>query len=414
VVAAVLMAAAGLFSAVPAAAFVTVAHPVGPTPTTGVLEADAGPFSTQAFVPNTSPGFGGGTIYFPIDTTEGPLAAIAISPGYTGTQSSIDWLGPRLASHGFVVITIDTNSLFNFPSSRADQLGAALDLVAAESNDGSSPITNLVDPERRGVIGHSMGGGGALIAAANDPTIDVAIPLAPWNTGTDFAAVDVPVLVVACENDLTAPTAIHSEPMYESITGEKAYLELNGGSHSCANSGNGDRDLLGKYMVSWLKRWLDQDLRYGPYLCGPLHEADLVGPDISDYRDTCAYDLPVLATPSGAVVNEGPFGFQTACVPVVLDRPAEYPVTVDWATLDNSAPGVATAGADYIAAEGTVTIGVGESTGCADITLVGDAIDEPPLLYGEWLLVVFSNPSVNTSIDPSFFGLGLVIILDDD
>ena len=42
-------------------------------------------------------------------TSQGTFGAVAISPGYTARQSSIAWLGPRLASQGFVVITIDTN-----------------------------------------------------------------------------------------------------------------------------------------------------------------------------------------------------------------------------------------------------------------------------------------------------------------
>ena len=68
------------------------------------------------------PGFGGGTIYYPTTTADGTFGAIAISPGYTGTQSSIAWYGPRLASYGFVVITIDTRSTLDSPASRGTQL----------------------------------------------------------------------------------------------------------------------------------------------------------------------------------------------------------------------------------------------------------------------------------------------------
>jgi dienelactone hydrolase len=259
----------------------------GPDPTEAVLEASSGPFDVDSFRPSFTPGFGAGTIWFPTNTNEGPFAAIAVAPGFTGGESTIDWLGPRLASHGFVVITISTNSLFDFPDSRASQLLAALDAVVAQS-DGSSPISGLVDPDRKGLSGHSMGGGGTLIATESDPSIDAAVPLAPWNPSTNFSGIDQPTLIVACENDTVAPVNQHASPMYNSISSsvDKAFVEIDGASHFCPLSGNAQEDTLGKLIVSWMKRFLDEDTRYDPFLCGPNHEAD---PDISEFRDTCPF-----------------------------------------------------------------------------------------------------------------------------
>ena len=48
------------------------------------------------------------------------LAVAAIAPGYTASETSIAWLRPRLASHGFVVISINTNSRYDQPSARGD------------------------------------------------------------------------------------------------------------------------------------------------------------------------------------------------------------------------------------------------------------------------------------------------------
>ena len=62
-------------------------------------------------------GFGGGTSTTRPDR-DGTFGAIAISPGYTAYQSSIAWLGPRLASQGFVVFTIDTITTLDQPASR--------------------------------------------------------------------------------------------------------------------------------------------------------------------------------------------------------------------------------------------------------------------------------------------------------
>jgi hypothetical protein len=74
-------------------------------------------------------GFGGGTIYFPTSTAEGTFGAVAVAPGFTATQSCVAWLGPRIASQGFVVFVIDTVTTFDQPDARGTELLAALDYV---------------------------------------------------------------------------------------------------------------------------------------------------------------------------------------------------------------------------------------------------------------------------------------------
>src|SRR5690606_5455946 len=121
----------------------------GPDPTLQSLQASRGSYevATQRVSSYSVTGFGGGTIYYPTSTADGTFGAVAISPGYTASQSSIAWLGPRLASQGFVVFTIDTNSRYDQPSSRGDQLRAAL----AYLTDRSS-VRDRVDPERLAVM----------------------------------------------------------------------------------------------------------------------------------------------------------------------------------------------------------------------------------------------------------------------
>ncbi len=130
----------------------------GPAPTESSIEALRGPYAvSQTSVSRLAvTGFGGGTIYYPTTTADGTFGAIAVSPGYTALESSISWLGPRLASQGFVVFTIDTNTTLDQPDSRGDQLLAALDYLTQRSS-----VRNRVDSGRLGVMGHSMGGGGS-------------------------------------------------------------------------------------------------------------------------------------------------------------------------------------------------------------------------------------------------------------
>jgi hypothetical protein len=156
----------------------------GPAPTAAALDASRGPFATaQQSVSSSVAGFGGGVIYYPTSTSEGTFGAVAISPGYTASWSSISWLGPRIASHGFVVIGIETNSVLDQPASRGDQLLAALDYLTR-----SSSVRTRIDASRLAVAGHSMGGGGSLEAAKDRPSLQAAVPLAPWNATKSWSS----------------------------------------------------------------------------------------------------------------------------------------------------------------------------------------------------------------------------------
>ncbi|GAB2823003.1 dienelactone hydrolase family protein [Lentzea nigeriaca] len=246
----------------------------GPAPTAASVEAARGTFAvTQTTVP-VQTGFGGGTIYTP--TSDLTFGAVAVSPGFLSPQSAIAHFGPRLASYGFVVITIDTLSGWDDPDSRGRQLLAALDYVVAHNTH--------VDASRLAVMGHSMGGGGTLRAAATRPTLQAAVPLAPWHTTKSWSTIKVPTMVLGGQNDPTAPDAQHSVPFYTSMTAapEKAFLELRGGNHSDPRA---DNVTVRKFTLSWLKRFVDDDVRYDQFLC----PAPTPNTAISEYRDTCPH-----------------------------------------------------------------------------------------------------------------------------
>jgi predicted dienelactone hydrolase len=271
----------GTLAGAPAADAQTNPYQRGPTPTNASIEASRGSFAvSQTSVSGFSvSGFGGGTIYYPTDTSQGTFGALVMSPGFTASQSSIAWMGPRIASQGFVVMTIDTNTIFDFPDSRGTQLLAALDYLTQNS---STTVRSRIDNTRLAVAGHSMGGGGTLSAANRRSSLQAAIPLQGWHTTKNWSNIRVPTMVIGAQNDTIASVTSHSEPFYNSIpaSSEKAYLELRGASHFVSNSPNTTQ---AKYMISWLKRYVDNDTRYEQFLC-PNPGTDL---NISEYRDTC-------------------------------------------------------------------------------------------------------------------------------
>ncbi|MGA5553334.1 dienelactone hydrolase family protein [Streptomyces lavendulocolor] len=277
-----LLAVAGLQTAMtPGAQAADNPYERGPAPTTSSIEAARGPYAvSQTTVSSLSAsGFGGGTIYYPTTTSDGTFGAVAISPGFTGTQSSVAWLGPRLASQGFVVFTIDTITTLDQPDSRGRQLLAALDHLTQRST-----VRSRVDSTRLGVMGHSMGGGGSLEAAKSRPSLQAAIPLTGWNTDKTWPELRTPTLIVGADGDTVAPVSSHSEPFYESLpsTLDKAYLELNNASHFTPNTSD---TTIAKYSISWLKRFIDNDTRYEQFLC-PIPRPSLT---IEEYRGNCPH-----------------------------------------------------------------------------------------------------------------------------
>jgi len=252
----------------------------GPDPTGPALET-AGPYPvTIVPVPGAeTPGFGAATIYHPTTTADGTFGAVALAPGFVEGQSSVRWFGPRLASHGFVVVTFDTRSILDDPVSRGAQLLAALDHLTDTRTERTR-----VDRRRLAVMGHSMGGGGTLEAAKARPSLRAAIPLAGWHLDAGWPEVETPTLVIGAQLDVVAPVALHAQRFYESLPADrpKAYLELAGADHFVTNHAT---PTVSRLSLAWLKRFVDDDARYTPFLCPP---PPATGP-ISEYRSTCPY-----------------------------------------------------------------------------------------------------------------------------
>jgi hypothetical protein len=91
-------------------------------------------------------------------------------------------------------------------------------------------------------------------------------------------------MLIGAQNDTVAPVSSHSKAFYSSMpaTLPKAYLELRGANHSTTNSPN---TTAARYSISWLKRFVDDDMRYQQFLCPP----PATSTTISAYQSTCPF-----------------------------------------------------------------------------------------------------------------------------
>lgn len=169
---------------------------------------------------------------------------------------------------------------------RADALMAAVEVIRGENTRMGSTLRGKIAINRMAVMGHSMGGGGTLLAAnAHSDQLKAAIPLTPWLPDADFSNVAVPTLLIAGQSDSIASVAEHAWPHFETLPHSipRIYLEIRDGNHFIANSTvDNERmnpnidvhDLVGSMSVAWLKLFLDGDERYREILFGEMPEAD--------------------------------------------------------------------------------------------------------------------------------------------
>ena len=242
---------------------------------------DNGPFTvaSKAIPRQLANGFGGGTIHYPTNAGDcGLLGGIAVIPGYVSYEASIKWWGPRLASWGFVVITIDTNSIYDDPNSRATQLSAALDHIVSDSTVGAQ-----IDSTRLGAIGWSMGGGGALQLATQRSDVRAIIPQTPYHD-KDYGIMDTPALFITCQNDRIASNKKYSSPFYNHAAGPKMKIEIKNGSHFCP-SYRFNEILLSKPGIARMHRYINGDTRFDKFLCNNENYGNSPRISAYDYKD---------------------------------------------------------------------------------------------------------------------------------
>ncbi len=114
--------------------------------------------------------------------------------------------------------------------------------------------------------------------------------------------------------------------------------------------------------------------------------------------------------PGVASLVESDSGTQVIHVPITLSGPSAAEITVPWSTLHviGAPAGQSDPDSDYVATSGTVTPAPGQTTGWADITILGDTQVEPD----EYIVVSFDHPT-NAAMG-GYWGLGFAGVQNDD
>ncbi|MFT4114304.1 alpha/beta hydrolase family protein [Silvibacterium sp.] len=194
----------------------------------------------------------------PIAEEGAPFPLLIFNPAWTGQRTQSTFLMQELASHGYVVASIDHtfySGLVAFPDGRifdsriapalgdftylsidegielADQFVAILaedtsfvaDHLVALSRNPESPWHGAIDVSKIAAFGHSIGGAAAADAAQTSPYIRAALNLDGWSFGETLRrGLTKPWMVIYGKGIEVEPTDATAQP-----AGVQRYWEMN-------------------------------------------------------------------------------------------------------------------------------------------------------------------------------------------
>lgn len=232
-------------------------------------------------------------IYYPADSTgdgvpftstsSDKFPVLSFGHGFVMTWDAYENIRTAVVPAGYIIAFPKTEG--SFSPSHLD-FGKDLGFVITEINrlgfDNTSLFYNRVD-SMNCVMGHSMGGGSAFLAAQLYPSIKTLATLAPAETNPSAiqaaTQITIPSLIFEGENDCVTPPAAHQIPMYDSLNSNcKSLINILGGSH-CQMADNNTLCSIGeasctppptitrqeqhatinKLLIPWLNYYLKND-----------------------------------------------------------------------------------------------------------------------------------------------------------
>lgn len=171
-----------------------------------------------------------------LDRRGAPYQAVVFGHGFLQSPSRYRSTMRALAQRGYIVIAPASETGFA-PSHTglAMDMRSCLTFLEHANSEAGSFLHGGVDTAAFGAMGHSMGGGCAILAASLDARVRALVPLAPAMTSASaveaIARVEAPILIIVGSDDAITPTFQHAGPMYKAARAPKILLTVEGGFH---------------------------------------------------------------------------------------------------------------------------------------------------------------------------------------
>ncbi len=165
----------------------------------------------------------------------GPFPTVVFAHGFVMGPDDYEGFAQGMVDAGYVFVSLGTEQGFapDHGMYGLDVAFVANSIAGGLSNGVLSGTLNT----RAAIAGHSMGGGATWLAAAEQPTIDAVIALAPAETSPSAIAVgsdmNAPVLVISGSEDAVTPPSTQHIPLYESTVNApcRAFVSIENGGH---------------------------------------------------------------------------------------------------------------------------------------------------------------------------------------
>lgn len=225
-------------------------------------------------------------VYYPSDSTGENVASTHGSPvkfplicfahGYRVEPEMYENIWEAAVPEGYIVILPETGGE-RFPShlEYARDIAFIINNYAGHCLKNSSILSGRID-SKECIMGHSMGGGSALLAAKRTPQAESILTLAAFNTDPSAinaaSEIKIPALIISGSKDKVTRPENHQIPMYDSLqSDEKIWINILGGSHCQMHNKkilcrigelmllNGgfiprekQHEIIDRYMIPWL------------------------------------------------------------------------------------------------------------------------------------------------------------------
>ncbi len=185
-------------------------------------------------------------IYYPADSSgdlvpfsrhmSGKAPVLSFGHGFVMRWDAYENIWQAVVPEGYVIVFPTTESSFS-PSH--EELGSDMVFLLRQlqqlGKTKSSIFYEHIDTMNC-IMGHSMGGGSAFLAAAANTDVKAMVTFAPAETRPSAikaaAKINIPALIFAGSNDCITPEQSNQLPMYENLASPgKLYIIIKGGSH---------------------------------------------------------------------------------------------------------------------------------------------------------------------------------------
>lgn len=185
---------------------------------------------TEIYYPSQTPGES-------VPCVPDTFPLVIFGHGFVMTWSAYQNVWEAFVQKGYVVAFPTTEGGF---SPVHNEFGTDLNFLITAIQQDAAGNSNFLLYNHLGVysalMGHSMGGGSAFLAASGSSTATTLVTFGAADTNPSSIAaavgISIPALVIAGQNDCVAPPVQHQLPMYDSLGSVcKAYVSINGGGH---------------------------------------------------------------------------------------------------------------------------------------------------------------------------------------